>query len=124
MCYNEFNSYSEEEKIDMVKDYMDMLLYGECCNYDLFYRLQNNNKLKKQFFLACLPVAFDELDMDKLFMNNLSTWEIIQQNLKNFAFDYWRFYLMCAVAGALDCFGENLSPKKILSRWSQIMLNI
>lgn len=124
MCVNEFSNYSDQEKIDMLKDYIDMLLYGECCNYELFYKLQNDNKLKKRFFLACVPVAFDEIDLEKLFIDNSSTLEILKQNLKNFAFEYPRFYLMCAVAGALDCFWENLSVKKILSRWSSIMLNI
>lgn len=124
MCALLFSNYSEDEKIDLLKDYMDMLLYGECVNYDLYYKLQNNNKLKRAFFREVIPLAFDEIDLEKLFMDNLSTLEIIKQNLKNFAFDYPRFYLMCAVCGAFDCFGENLSPKKILSRWSQIMLNI
>ena len=116
MCALLFSNYSEEEKIDLLKDYMDMLLYGECVNYDLYYKLQNNNKLKRAFFREVIPLAFDEIDLEKLFIDNLSTLEIIKQNLKNFAFDYPRFYLMCAVCGAFDCFGENLSPKKILSR--------
>ena len=125
MCYlNEFKNFTDEEKIDMLKDYIDMLLYWECQNYELFYKIQNNNKLKRAFFLACVPVAFDEIDLDKLFMDNLSTLEIIRQNLKNFAFEYPRFYLMCAVCGCLDCFWENLSVKKVLWRWGQIMLNI
>lgn len=124
MCVNEFKNYSEQEKIDMLKDYIDMLLYGECYNYDLYYKLQNNNKLKRQFFLACVPCAFDEIDLEKLFMDNSTTLEIIRQNLKNLAYEYPRFYLMCAVCGCLDCFWETLTPKKILSRWSQIMLNI
>lgn len=124
MCVFYFNQYSEDEKIGLLKDYIDMLLYGECCNYDLFYKIQNNNKLKRSFFREVVPLAFDEIDLDKLFMDNSSTLEIIRQNLKTFAFEYPRFYLMCAVCGCLDCFGENLSPKKILSRWSQIMLNI
>lgn len=124
MCFNEFSTYTDEEKIDLLKDYLDMLLYWECSNYELYYKIQSNNKLKKRFFLACVPVAFDEIDLEKLFMDNLSTLEIIYQNLKNFSFEYPRFYLMCAVAGALDCFWENLSPKKVLSRWSQIMLNL
>lgn len=125
MCYlNEFKNYSDEEKVEMLKDYIDMLLYWECCNYELFYKIQNNNKLKRAFFLACVPVAFDEIDLDKLFVDNSSTLEILRQNLKNFAFEYPRFYLMCAVCGALDCFWESLSVKKILWRWSSIMLNI
>lgn len=124
MCALYFNTYSEEEKITLLKDYIDMLLYGECYNYDLYYKLQNDNKLKRAFFREVVPLAFDEIDLEKLFIDNLSTLEIIKQNLKNIAFEYPRFYLMCAVCGALDCFGETLSPKKILSRWSQIMLNI
>ena len=124
MCVFYFNQYSEDEKIGLLKDYIDMLLYSECCNYDLFYKIQNNNKLKRSFFREVVPLAFDEIDLDKLFVDSPSTLEIIRQNLKTFAFEYPRFYLMCAVCGCLDCFGENLSPKKILSRWSQIMLNI
>lgn len=125
MCYlYDFKSFSDQEKIDMIKDYVDMLLYWECCNYDLYYKLQCNNKLKRAFFLACVPVAFDEIDLEKLFVDNLSTLEIIRSNLKTYAYEYPRFYLMCAVCGALDCFWEFFTPKKILCRWSQIMLNI
>lgn len=124
MCALYFNNYSEDEKINLLKDYIDMLLYWECYNYDLYYKIQNDNKLKRAFFREVVPLAFDEIDLDKLFVDNLPTLEIIRQNLKNFAFEYPRFYLMCAVCGCLDCFWENLSPKKILSRWSQIMLNI
>ena len=87
-----------------MKDYIDMLLYGECCDYDLFYKIQSNNKLKYSFFREVVPLAFDEIDLEKLFVDNLSTLEIIKHNLKTLAFDYPRFYLMCAVCGALDCF--------------------
>lgn len=124
MCVKQFSNYSEDEKIGLLKDYVDMLLYWECYNYDMYYKLQNDNKLKRAFFREVVPLGFDEIDLDKLFVDNLSTLEIIRQNLKNLAFEYPRFYLMCAVCGCLDCFWENLSPKKILSRWSQIMLNI
>lgn len=124
MCALYFNNYTEEEKINLLKDYIDMLLYWECYDYDLYYKIQNDNKLKRAFFREVVPFAFDEIDLEKLFVDNLPTLEIIRQNLKNLAFEYPRFYLMCAVCGCLDCFWENLSPKKILSRWSQIMLNI
>ena len=71
MCALLFSNYTEEEKIDLLKDYMDMLLYGECVNYDLYYKLQNNNKLKRAFFREVIPLAFDEIDLEKLFMDNL-----------------------------------------------------
>lgn len=124
MCVNHFSNWSDVDKINLMKDYIDMLLYGECYNYDMFYKIQSNNKLKKSFLREVVPLAFDEIDLDKLFVDNLSTLEIIRQNLKNFAFEYPRFYLMCAVCGALDCFWESFTPKKILSRWVSIMLNI
>ena len=116
MCALYFNNYSENEKINLLKYYIDMLLYWECYDYDLYYKIQNDNKLKRAFFREVVPLAFDEIDLDKLFVDNLPTLEIIRQNLKNFAFEYPRFYLMCAVCGCLDCFWENLSPKKILSK--------
>ena len=124
MCVLQFSNYSEKEKVNLLKDYIDMLLYWECCNYELFYKIQSNNKLKKSFLREVVPLAFDEIDLEKLFCDNLPTLEIIRQNMRNLAFEYPRFYLMCAVCGALDCFWENLTPKKILSRWSSIMLNI
>lgn len=124
MCINHFSSYSDEDKIMMLKDYIDMLLYWECYDYELCYKINSDNKLKRSFFREVVPLAFDEIDLEKLFIDNSSTLEIIRQNLKNLAFEYPRFYLMCAVCGALDCFWENFTPKKILSRWSSIMLNI
>ena len=104
MCVNHFSNWSDEEKINLMKDYIDMLMFGECYNYDMFYKIQSDNKLKKSFFREVVPLAFDEIDLEKLFVDNLPTLEILRQNLKNLAFEYPRFYLMCAVAGALDCF--------------------
>ena len=43
MCINEFESYTEEEKIDLLKDYVDFLYTWEAINYDLFVDLQKNN---------------------------------------------------------------------------------
>ena len=104
MCVLQFSNYSEQEKVNLLKDYIDMLLYWECCNYELFYKIQNDNKLKRAFFREVVPLAFDEIDLDKLFVDNSSTLEIIRKNLKYLAFNYPRFYLMCAVCGCLDFF--------------------
>lgn len=124
MCVNEFSNYSDQEKIDLLKDYIDYLNTWECVNYDLFCKIENNNKLKKTFLREVVPLGFDELDINNIFSKDWSIYEICQQNLHNLAFEYPRFYYMIVIAWLLYCYNEkSLSIKKLLSRWSKIMLN-
>ena len=60
----------------------------------MFYKIQNNNKLKRAFFLACVPVAFDEIDLDKLFVDNSSTLEIKQDLNQNSIISTFSFIIL------------------------------
>ena len=56
MCINEFEKYTEEEKKDLLKDYIDFLYTGDCQNYDLFIDLQNNNIRRRKFLKSVVPI--------------------------------------------------------------------
>lgn len=56
MCINQFSNYSPEEKVDLLKDYVDYLTIGDCKNYDLFYKVESDNKLKKTFLREVVPL--------------------------------------------------------------------
>lgn len=124
MCINPFENYSDVEKTELLQDYIDLLTTWYCVNYDMFLKLNSNNILKRKFLKVCVPIWYDWLDLLKVFNGDSNLLNIIQDNMEKVAFDYPLFYLQCAVCGALDCYGEVLSVKKIVSRWSQILLNL
>ena len=122
MCINEFESYTEEEKIDLLKDYVDFLYTWDAINYDLFVDLQNNNIRRRKFLKAVVPVWFDEIDYKKVFKSSNRHRKFVK-NLKNYATDFPTFYTMAMITGLLECYHENLTFKKLLWRWSKILLN-
>lgn len=122
MCINEFENYTETEKIDLLKDYVDYLTLWDCQNYDLFRDLENNHIRKRKFLKAVVPYAFDSIDYVKVFKskNKLKKFQkMAETSWSSFPI----FYMSCCVCGALDCFNENLSLKKILWRGSKILLS-
>ena len=46
MCINEFENYTETEKIDLLKDYVDYLTIWDCQNYDLFKDFNIINRIE------------------------------------------------------------------------------
>lgn len=122
MCINEFEKYTDIEKIDLLKDYVDYLTIWDCQNYDLFVDLDNNNIRKRKFLKAVVPYAFDSLDYVKVFKSK-NKLKKIQKMADIYGCDFPLFYMAVCVCGALDCYNENLSLKKILWRGSKILLS-
>lgn len=122
MCINEFEKYSDQEKIDLLKDYVDFLYTGDCQNYDLFCDLQNNNIRKRKFLKSVVPVWFDCVEYKKVFKSANRHKKFVKL-LNDYAFDFPTFYTMAMITGCLDCYYENLSFKKLLWRGSKILLN-
>jgi len=123
MCINEFEKYNDYEKEDLLKDYVDYLTKWECQHYDLFVTFDLNKHKKRKFLKAIVPVAFDSIDFKKLFRNS----ELIKEfhkGIKNSAYEFPIFYTMAIVTGLFDCyFDDTLTIKKLLWRWSKILLN-
>ena len=117
------SSYSDQEKLDIMNQYLDFLLRDDCDDpdlYDYFRSLVLNKRLKYWFIKATVPACYDSLNYDLLF------WWLkheVQDQCEKIWFDFPTFFMMSCVAGAIACFEEHLSVKKILSRWSWILLN-
>jgi len=122
MCINEFEKYSVDEKVSLLQDYVDYLTIWDCQNYDLFCDLDNNHVLKRKFLRACVPYGYDQIDLKKVFKSNNNLKKVQKRALYQYRF-MPLFYIMCSVCGALDCYNENLSLKKILWRGSKILLS-
>lgn len=114
---------SDSEKFDLVNDYLDFLEYWESrlWNYDLYREFDLNSRQKARFLRFCVPCCFESLNYNKLLKDVL---EEIQYKIEIVAFEYPSFYMMSAIVGAIHCYWESLSVKKIISRWSQILLGI
>lgn len=123
MNLREIRNYSESEKLDLINDFIDFQDTWESrtWNYDLFRMLLMNKRLKARFLCYTLPFCFESLDYSLLLKN--CEYQI-QENSEKIAFEYPRFYVMSALCGAIHCYWEHLSVKKIVSRWSQILLGI
>lgn len=116
-------NYTDQEKLDLLNWYIDFMRTWEDHqgNYDLYCSLENNKRLKAKFLRFTVPYVYDHLDYCRILKRCLVS---IQENCEKIAYEYPSFYMMSALVGALHCYGEFLSPKKIISRWSQILLNI
>lgn len=124
MCINPYENLSDIEKTELLKDYVDYLYIWESKHDELFQKFDSNNILKRKFLKVVVPIWFDSINLDKLFYDNLSLLNLVYDNMQKVAFDFPLFYLQCAVTGAIDCYWESLNLKKIISRWSQILLSI
>ena len=124
MCINTYENLSDQEKIDLLKDYVDYKYSNVCYNYDEIRKIENNNVLKRKFLKACVPVWYDQLTYYKVFQDNLALIDVITDNMEKLAFEYPTFYLMACICGALDCYWESLSLKKVLWRGSTILLRL
>lgn len=116
-------NYSDDEKLDLVNDWIDFKLKGESklWNYDFYRDLELNKRQLWRFLKYTVPSCYECLNYELILNGCLSQ---IQDNVEKIAYDYPSFYMMSAIVWALHCFEESLSVKKIVSRWSQILLNI
>ena len=123
MLVYEIRNYSDQEKLDLVNDYIDFCNTWNCRvgDYDFFRELQKNKRQLGRFLKFTVPACFDNLDYEVILGPVLKT---IQDNVEKIAYDYPSFYIQSAIVGALHCYWENLWVKKIISRWSQILLGI
>lgn len=125
MCINIYENYSEEEKIDLLKQYVDHVVNSdETANYDLFRDIDNNNTLKRKFLRAVVPCAFDCLDYSKLVKNDNNILHWLQKYVNNVWYEFPTYVMMSFVCGAIYCYNDDfISLKKLLWRWSKILLN-
>lgn len=123
MLVYEIKNYSEQEKLDLVNDYIDFCNTWNCRvgDYDFFRELLKNKRQLWRFLKFTVPACFDNLDYEVILGPLLKT---VQDNVEKIAYDYPSFYIQSALVGALHCYGENLWVKKIISRGSQILLGI
>lgn len=123
MLIYKLKNLSDSERLDLVNDYLDFLEFWESKlgNYDLYREFDINSRQKARFLRLCVPCCFESLNYEKLLKNVL---EEIQYKIEIVAFEYPSFYMMSAIVGAIHCYWESLSVKKIISRWSQILLGI
>lgn len=124
MCINEYENYSEHEKIDLLKDYVDYLYNWDCVNYDMFRNLDLNNIKKRKFLKAIVPTWFIDIDYKKLLKNDNNILWQLEKYVNNVWFEFPTFVYMCFVCGAIYCYNDEfISLKKLLWRWSKILLN-
>ena len=123
MNIREIKTYTDYEKLDLVNDYIDFMSHwhSSLWNYELFRSLDLNKRLKAKFLRFTVPYCFENLNYQHILRNCLVP---IQELSEKVWCEYPRFYILSALVGALHCYWEVLTPKKILSRWSQILLNI
>lgn len=123
MLIYKLKNLSDKEKLDCVNDYLDFLQFWESklWFYDLYREFEFNSRQKARFLRICVPCCFELLNHE-LILKNIQ--EEIQYKVECVAFEYPSFYVMSAIVGAIHCFWESLSVKKVISRWSQILLGI
>lgn len=123
MLLYEIKNYLDQEKLDLVNDYIDFKNLWECrvASYDFFLELEKNKRQLWRFLKFTVPACFDNLDYEVILWPVLKE---IQDKIEKIAYEFPSFYMQSALVGALHCYWEHLSVKKIISRWSQILLGI
>lgn len=125
MCVNIYENYSEDEKIVLLQKYIDHLVNkDETDEYNLFCDIDNNNILKRKFLKAVVPIWFDAVSYDKLLKYDNDLLTELYKFINNVWYEYPIFVCMCFVCGAIYCYNDDfISLKKLLWRWSKILLN-
>lgn len=126
MCLSAYSvkSYTEEQKLKILMDFLVFLQTWECdWDYDFFRSLCLQKKQLAMFLKNTVPFVYDNLDYKYILWDLL---ELVQNDCEKTAYEYPTYYMMCVLTGAiyLHARQENLSLKKMLARWSQILLNI
>lgn len=123
MCINEYENYTEREKVCLLQDYIDYLTFWNCVNYDLICDIELNNVKKRKFLKAVVPYWFDCISFPKIFKTD-ELYDEFKNKIETSYKDIPMFFAMACVCWALDCFNDTtLTLKKILWRWSKILLN-